>query len=147
MASASASEPIRRPADDAAAMRRFRALGLLVAALAIATLARLPWAPSDEGASRIEKAPPSEAAVRALVAGTTLDVNTATAADLELLPGIGPALAQRIVDDRARSGPFRTLEDLDRVRGIGPRTVERLRPFVRTGHGASSSPDGRLPAP
>lgn len=130
-------------------MKRFRALGLLVAALAIATLARLPWAPSEARVS-IEKAPPSEAAVRALVAGTTLDVNSATAADLELLPGIGPALAQRIVDDRARSGPFRTVEDLDRVRGIGPRTVERLRPFVRiggAGQGTESPPDGRLPGP
>jgi competence protein ComEA len=113
-------------------MKRFRALGLLVAALAIGTLARLPFAASEERAS-IEKAPPSETAVRALVAGTTLDVNVATAADLELLPGIGPALAQRIVDDRTRSGPFQRVEDLDRVRGIGPRTLERLRPFVRVG--------------
>jgi competence ComEA-like helix-hairpin-helix protein len=62
----------------------------------------------------------------------TINVNTAGPAELELLPGIGPALAQRIVDDRAAHGPFRSVNDLDRVKGIGPRTLERLRPLVRT---------------
>lgn len=55
-----------------------------------------------------------------------IDVNTATEAELTLLPGIGPALAGRIVEDRQQNGPFATLDDLQRVHGIGPRTVERL---------------------
>lgn len=59
-----------------------------------------------------------------------VDLNHATAAELERLPGIGPALAARIVADREANGPFRSVDDLDRVRGIGPATVERLRPFV-----------------
>jgi competence protein ComEA len=54
-----------------------------------------------------------------------INVNTATARELELLPQIGPALAQRIIEERAR-GRFRSVRDLERVRGIGPRTVERL---------------------
>ena len=59
---------------------------------------------------------------------TPLDVNLATAADFERLPGVGPALAARIVDVRAREGPFGSVDDLRRVRGIGHATLERLRP-------------------
>lgn len=56
-----------------------------------------------------------------------LNLNTASAAELELLPGIGPALAARIVEDRAANGPFRSVDDLDRVKGIGPKTLGRIR--------------------
>ncbi len=59
-----------------------------------------------------------------------LDLNTATAEQLDALPGIGPATAQAIVEDRARNGPFRTVDDLARVRGIGPAKVEALRDLV-----------------
>lgn len=54
-------------------------------------------------------------------------VNQATAADLETLPGIGPALAAAIVAERVAHGPFRRPEDLVRVRGVGPVLVDRLR--------------------
>jgi competence protein ComEA len=47
-----------------------------------------------------------------------------------LLPGVGPALAERIVVDRQQNGPFAKVTDLDRVRGIGPAMLERLTPFV-----------------
>ncbi len=56
-----------------------------------------------------------------------IDLNTAPAAELELLPGIGPALAARIIEERENEGPFESVDDLQRVRGIGPRTVERIR--------------------
>jgi competence protein ComEA len=57
-----------------------------------------------------------------------LDLNTASPAELEALPGIGPALAKAIVAERAAGGPFRSLEDLRRrVRGVGPRVLEALR--------------------
>src|SRR5690606_15948173 len=55
-----------------------------------------------------------------------IDVNVATARQLERLPGIGPTLATRIVDDRTARGPFATLEALRRVRGVGDRTLEAL---------------------
>ena len=54
------------------------------------------------------------------------NVNTAPSEDLELLPGVGPSLAQRIVQGR----PYNTVDDLLRVNGIGPATLEHLRPFV-----------------
>lgn len=59
---------------------------------------------------------------------TPLDVNLASAAELERLPGVGQALAARIVEARARDGPFASVDDLRRVRGVGGSTLERLRP-------------------
>jgi competence protein ComEA len=53
-------------------------------------------------------------------------VNLATAEELRLLPGIGPTLAQRIVESRSLRGPFTAVEQLARVRGIGPKTVARV---------------------
>ena len=58
-------------------------------------------------------------------------VNTATEEELTTLPGIGPALAAAIVEARQRTGPFRRVDDLRRVPGIGARTVERLRGYVQ----------------
>jgi competence protein ComEA len=58
-----------------------------------------------------------------------INVNTANPEELQRLPGIGPKLSQRIVQERQKS-PFRSVEDLDRVPGIGPKTIEKLRPLV-----------------
>lgn len=57
---------------------------------------------------------------------SVLNVNRASAVELERLPGIGPSLARRIVADREVSGPFATLDALDRIPGIGPGLVARL---------------------
>jgi competence ComEA-like helix-hairpin-helix protein len=58
--------------------------------------------------------------------GTLLNLNRATAVELEALPGIGPSLARRIVADREAQGPFATVAALDRVPGIGPGVLARL---------------------
>lgn len=63
-------------------------------------------------------------------AAVPLDLNRATAAELRTLPGIGPALASRIVEFRARHGPFAKPEDLTKVSGIGDKTFARLAPRV-----------------
>jgi competence protein ComEA len=60
-----------------------------------------------------------------------ININTATRAELELLPGIGPAVAQRIIDHRAAHGRFASAADLDNVKGIGPKTLEKLKDLVR----------------
>jgi competence protein ComEA len=62
-----------------------------------------------------------------------LDVNRATAEELETLPGVGPKTAARIVEDRGRRGRFRTTRDLGRVKGIGPKTLARLLPRIVAG--------------
>jgi competence protein ComEA len=62
--------------------------------------------------------------------GPLLDLNTASVEELDRLPGIGPRAAQAIVDYRLKHGPFRRLEDLLNVPGIGPATLERIRPWV-----------------
>jgi competence protein ComEA len=59
-----------------------------------------------------------------------VDLNAATAAELDALPGIGPTTAQAIVDERSRHGPFRSVDDLLRVRGIGPAKLDQLRGLV-----------------
>lgn len=62
---------------------------------------------------------------------TRIRINTATAAELDLLPGIGPALAARIIASRRADGPFHEPKDLERVPGIGVKTAERMAPLIR----------------
>lgn len=64
-----------------------------------------------------------------------VQVNTAGAEELAGLPGIGPTLAGRIVQDRRRRGPFLTLKDLLRVKGMTPKLLDRLRGKVRFDQG------------
>jgi competence protein ComEA len=64
------------------------------------------------------------------VVGAPLDINRASASELEELPGIGPTLAQRIVEHRESEGPFSTVEELMNVRGVGERTLDGLRGLV-----------------
>jgi len=60
-------------------------------------------------------------------ADAPVDVNTATNAELEQLPGVGPKIAAAIVEHRSANGPFRSVEDLLLVKGIGPKKLEALR--------------------
>jgi competence protein ComEA len=67
-----------------------------------------------------------------------VDINTAEWPELLQLPGIGPKLAHRIVESRQTTGPFADNDDLRRVRGIGPKTMEQIRPYLRAMPGRSS---------
>ncbi len=59
-----------------------------------------------------------------------INLNTATQAELENLPGIGPSLAQRILAYREQHGPFTTIEDIQKVKGIGPKIYEKIKGLI-----------------
>lgn len=59
------------------------------------------------------------------------DINTATSQQLQMLPGIGETLAQRIIDYRTEAGPFEAVEDLMNVNGIGSSKLEQIRPYIK----------------
>lgn len=65
-----------------------------------------------------------------LTLGLPIDLNTAGATDLDALPGIGPALAQRIVEYRQKYGPFKKIDDLIQVSGIGPKLLDKIKPHL-----------------
>ena len=70
------------------------------------------------------------------------DLNSAGMAELESLPGIGPSLAGRILKHRNRHGPFRSIEGLGAVPGIGEKTVRSLRPYLALCRGGAFSESG-----
>lgn len=81
-------------------------------------------AQSDSGTTAPLSAPSVNSAPR------PLDVNAATFNDLVRLPGIGPVMAKRIIEYREANGPFKRLQDLRHVKGIGAKTYEKLAPLL-----------------
>lgn len=77
--------------------------------------------PKSESTER-RATPPHPAFIR-------VNINTASKALLERLPGVGPAMAERILEERSRQ-KFLSVDDLDRVKGIGPKKLEKMRPYV-----------------
>jgi competence protein ComEA len=106
-------------------------VGLIALLAAIA----IGWA----GAARIarpvarkagDQPPACAAALRDRLPDMRIDLNNATEAELMLLPGIGPRLSEGIVGDREANGPFRRLDDLTRVKWVGPALIQRIGPYV-----------------
>jgi competence protein ComEA len=120
-----------------------------------ATLARLrTWVCIEEA----EDQPPRSAPVKTVQTSTKppaappggkkspettepIDINTASAAELRKLPGIGPKLSQAIVDERVKAS-FKSVDDLRRVHGIGAKTLDRLRPYVTVDAGTQRATAG-----
>jgi competence protein ComEA len=78
----------------------------------------------------------------AFAADTRVDINTATVAELVALPGVGEALARRIVEYREKQGPFTAPEQLMNVRGIGEKSFEKLRDRLSVGSEAPKAKQG-----
>jgi len=110
-----------------------RALLWLVSAFGVVAVARYDAhvhrssAPERIVVARTPLSTPEAAALRD---GRPMAINRARAEELELLPGVGPSLARRIVEARASGGPFRGPSDLRRVKGIGKRTQDKLSQFL-----------------
>ena len=112
------------------------AIGLLTV-VALAGAVWLLTAPASPPGVRVVLPEPSaDSAPTDAVANADaalIDINAASAQELETLPGIGPVLAGRIVEYREQNGPFQRTDQLTAVRGIGAATYERIRPLVAAG--------------
>jgi len=64
---------------------------------------------------------------------TKININTATVTELQTLPRIGPKVAQRIVDYRTQNGPFKKVEDIMKVRGIGEKVFNQIKDLITVG--------------
>ncbi len=101
---------------------------LTVLTLAVAVSAQAP----------VQSQPP-RAASRPDTAPTVVNLNTATVAQLQELPGIGPRAAGRIIQYRDKNGPFKKIEELMNVQGIGEKTFLKLKPQLTVGVKAPQS--------
>ncbi len=133
-------------------LRRFLSLSAFTALIAAVTMA-FAEAPTERTqldfddaqpalsvvpnrAARVAEAPASKVPVvpktKSSASGLsgTLNLNTASIADLMKLPGIGPKKADRIVNWRAQHGKFKRVVDLRRVKGFGAKTIKKLRPYL-----------------
>ncbi len=69
--------------------------------------------------------------IKAQISVKSLDINTASKSELLTLPKIGPVTAERIIRYREDFGSFKTIEDLLNIKGIGPKILDQLKPFVQ----------------
>ncbi len=100
-------------------------LSIISAVLAVAVVLASPLTPAVGGAEW-----PGPVQEQNQNAPKPVDVNTATAEELQSVPGIGETLAKRIVEFRQEHGPFEKVDDLLNVRGIGVTSLDKLRPFL-----------------
>jgi competence protein ComEA len=73
-------------------------------------------------------------------AANQINLNTATATQLESLPGIGAKTAQRIIEHRQKNGSFKKIEELMNIRGVGEKSFLKLRPLITVGPATTATP-------
>lgn len=103
-------------------VRIVASVALIVLTLGIAAPALTAFSHQEASTRQAPKPVPADA--------RALNLNSATAAELEKLPGVGPATAARIVEYRQKNGAFKKVEDLMNVRGIGEKTFLTLKPLI-----------------
>jgi competence protein ComEA len=109
---------------------RLFAAAVVVSALALVALSRTPANAPSAQPVRAARAPATPEASARLRDGEPLDLNRAALGDLLLLPGVGPKLAARIVEERERRGGFASFDQLAEVKGVGPKKLAQLRALV-----------------
>lgn len=103
-------------------LRTVMSVALVVLTLGIAAPALTAFGSQDAPTRQAPKPIPADV--------PAVNLNSATAAELEKLPGVGPATAARIVEYRQKNGAFKKIEDLMNVRGIGEKTFLTLKPLI-----------------
>jgi competence protein ComEA len=103
----------------------------LPAFVIVSLLAAAPHASAQSSSRASAKASPAPAGI--------VNINTASASDLEALPGIGAKTAARIVEYRQKNGPFKKIEELMNVRGIGEKNFLKLKPQISVGAKAEAA--------
>ncbi len=93
--------------------------------------AQVPIPPTSVAAANPPRAEnPPDAPTSTPAAGAIININTATQAELETLPGIGPVTAQKIIAFREENGPFASIEEIQKVSGIGPATFDKIKALI-----------------
>jgi competence ComEA-like helix-hairpin-helix protein len=76
-----------------------------------------------------------------------VNLNTATSEELQLVPGIGPVTAEKILQMRKSYGAFKSVDDLSAIRGIGPKRLEKMRKYLTVGKATSATKPASTPKP
>jgi competence protein ComEA len=111
----------------------------ILAALALAAVvaaSSVPAIATQDGKASTKSSKPSAST-------QIVNVNTASATDFEALPGIGPKLAARIVDYRQKNGPFKKIEELMNVQGLGEKNFLKLKPQLTLGSSKTAAQQER----
>lgn len=118
-------------------------IGLALSCLVVLESCRWQASRAGNGSEPLVRQEQTPLPSRSFAPGNRLDINSAGPRELETLPGIGPVLAQRIVEFRAKNPPFRRVEEILIIRGIGRRKFEALRDRIQVADSTAQPP--RLP--
>ena len=116
-----------------------RVVLMLLAVIAMAAIPAAAAAQQAQTAKPASAPAKSSAATKAAAPTSPINLNTATQAQLESLPGVGPKAAQRILDYRKQNGNFKKIEDLMNVKGFGEKTFLKLKPMLTVGEKAGAN--------
>jgi competence protein ComEA len=123
---------------------KMRRILFAIATFLLATTASpvLSQTPKSEAPPKAVKTTASRAPAAKATASSPVNINSASVAQLQTLPGIGASTAQRIVDYRQKNGAFKKIEELMNVKGIGERSFLKLKPVVTVGADKGDRPAG-----